>query len=97
MGIQGREVKQGHAVYDKAGQMLGGQTVAQPHGQIERLLVVHGFECSTHTQQYTISDGGTASLRQTARERCGVNPCRLCMLSDVLATRGFPNSKEKDH
>src|SRR5205807_6077963 len=67
MGIQSREVKQRHAVYHEAGQMLGRQTVAQPHCQIERLLVVHGFEGSTHAQQYTISDGGTASLRQTAR------------------------------
>ena len=67
MGIQSREVKQRHAVYHEAGQMLGGQTVAQPHRQTERLLVVHGFECSTHAQQYTILDGGTASLRQTAR------------------------------
>ena len=67
IGIQSREVKQRHAVYHEAGQMLGGQTVAQPHRQIERLLVVHGFEGSTHAQQYTIPDGGTASLRQTAR------------------------------
>src|SRR5947208_17042161 len=66
MGIQSREVKQRHAVYHEAGQMLGRQTVAQPHRQIERLLVVHGFEGSTHAQQYTISDAGAASLRQTA-------------------------------
>src|SRR5436853_6868046 len=70
MGIQSREVKQRHAVYHEAGQMLGRQTVAQPHRQIERLLVVHGFEGSTHAQQYTISDAGTASLRQTARSPC---------------------------
>ena len=56
MGIQGREVKQGHAVHDKAGQMFGRQTVAQPHGQIQRLLVVHRFECSLHAQQYTTAD-----------------------------------------
>ena len=56
MGIQSREVKQRHAVYHEAGQMLGGQTVAQPHRQIERLLVVHGFEGSTHAHQYTMTD-----------------------------------------
>ena len=58
VGIQGREVKQGHAIHYEAGQMVGGQTVAQPHGQIQRLRVVHLFECSTHAQQYTITDGG---------------------------------------
>ena len=57
-GIQGRQVKLGHAVYHEAGQMVGGQTVAQPHRQIECLLVVHRFEGSTHVHQYTITDGG---------------------------------------
>src|SRR6266568_1235578 len=57
MGIQGRDVKQRYAVYHEASQMLGGQTVAQPHFQIERLLVVHGFEGSTHAHQYTITAG----------------------------------------
>ena len=47
VGIQRREVKQGHAVYHEAGQMVGRQTVAQPHRQIECLVVVHRFECST--------------------------------------------------
>jgi hypothetical protein len=56
--IQGREVKQSHAVYHEAGQMVGRQTVAQPHRQIERLGVVHLFEGSTHAQEYTITDGG---------------------------------------
>src|SRR5438874_2319247 len=37
--------------------MLGGQTVAQPHRQIEGLVVVHGFECSFHAHQSTITDG----------------------------------------
>src|SRR5712692_628492 len=37
--------------------MLGRQTVAQPHGQFERLLVVHFFEGSTHAQHYIITDG----------------------------------------
>ncbi len=37
--------------------MLGGQTVAQPHRQIECLVVVHGFEGSFHAHQYTITDG----------------------------------------
>lgn len=36
--------------------MAGGQTVAQAHRQIERLIVVHRFEGSTHAHQYTISD-----------------------------------------
>jgi hypothetical protein len=36
--------------------MVGGQTVAQPHGQIECLGVVHGFEGSFHVHQYTITD-----------------------------------------
>src|SRR5260370_11545996 len=62
MGIQGREVKQSHAVYHEAGQMVGRQTVAQPHCQIERLGVVHIFECSTHAQEYTITDGGYVLL-----------------------------------
>src|SRR5713101_737094 len=38
--------------------MVRGQTVAQPHCQIECLGVVHRFECSTHAHQYTITDGG---------------------------------------
>jgi len=42
------EVKQSHAVYHEAGQMVGRQTVAQPHCQIERLGIVHLFEGSTH-------------------------------------------------
>src|SRR6266568_1796038 len=57
MGIQGRDVKQRYAVYHEASQMLGGQIVAQPHFQIEHLLVVHGFEGSTHAHQYTITAG----------------------------------------
>src|SRR6266571_6398738 len=57
MGIQGRDVKQRYAVYDEASQMLWGETVAQPHGQIERLLVIHFFEGSTHAHQYTITAG----------------------------------------
>jgi hypothetical protein len=43
MGIQSREVKQAHAVYYEARQMLGRQTVAQAHRQIERPVVVYGF------------------------------------------------------
>ena len=58
VSIQGREVKQSHAVYHEAGQIVGRQTVAQPHRQIERLGVVHLFEGSTHAQEYTITDGG---------------------------------------
>jgi len=57
-GIQGRQVKLGHAVYHEARQMVRGQTVAQPHRQIECLGVVHRFKCSTHAHQYTITDGG---------------------------------------
>jgi hypothetical protein len=56
MGIQGRDVKERYAVYDEASQMLWGETVAQAHGEIERLGVVHGFEGSTHTQQYSMTD-----------------------------------------
>src|SRR5947207_10376806 len=37
--------------------MVGGQAVAQPHRQIECLVVVHGFEGSFHAHQYTITDG----------------------------------------
>src|SRR5258707_9718284 len=36
--------------------MVGRQAVAQPHGQIQRLLVVHRFKCSLHAQQYTTTD-----------------------------------------
>jgi hypothetical protein len=58
-GIQRRKVKPGYAVYYEAGQMAGGQTVAQAHRQIERLVVVHRFEGSTHAFKYTITDGDT--------------------------------------
>src|SRR5437879_629027 len=57
LGIQCREVKLGHTVYHKAGQVVWGQTVTQPHRQIERLIVVHRFECSTHIHQYTTTSG----------------------------------------
>jgi len=57
VGIQRRQVKLGHAVHDEAPQVVGGQTVAQPHRQIQCLVVVHGFECSFHAHQYTITDG----------------------------------------
>src|SRR5947209_3411157 len=67
VGIQRREVKLGHTVYHEAGQMVGGQTVAQAHCQIERLVIVHRFECSTHVYQYTMTDEcASASLRQAA-------------------------------
>jgi NADPH:quinone reductase len=36
--------------------MVGRQTVAQPHGQIQRLVVVHRFKCSLHAQEYTTTD-----------------------------------------
>src|SRR5438067_12075643 len=35
--------------------MVRGQTVAQPHCQFQRLLVVHCFESSTHAHQYTMT------------------------------------------
>src|SRR5712692_1438342 len=57
VGIQRREVKLSHAVHYEARQMVGGQTVAQAHRQIQCLVVVHGFECSFHAHQYTITDG----------------------------------------
>src|SRR5258708_26745147 len=37
--------------------MVGRKTVSQAYGQIKRLSVVHLFECSTHAQKYTITDG----------------------------------------
>ncbi len=55
-GIQRRQVKLGHAVYHEARQMVGGQTVAQAHRQVERLIIVHCFEGSTHAYQYTMTD-----------------------------------------
>jgi hypothetical protein len=36
-----------------------GQTVAQAHRQIERLVVVHRFEDSTDAFKYTITNGDT--------------------------------------
>ncbi len=35
--------------------MVRGQTVAQPHCQFQRLLIVYCFESSTHAHQYTIT------------------------------------------
>ncbi len=49
VGVEGREVEQGHAVHHEAGQMVGRQAVAQANGQVERCVIVHGFEASTHT------------------------------------------------
>jgi hypothetical protein len=62
VGIQGRKVQQSHAVYHEAGQMVGRKTVSQAYGQIKRLSVVHLFECSTHAQKYTITDGEAVLL-----------------------------------
>src|SRR6266516_2810670 len=56
VGIQRREVKLDHAVYHEARQMVRRQTVAQPHGQIKRLVIVHFFEGSTHNHQYIMTD-----------------------------------------
>ncbi len=69
VGIQGRQVKLSHAVHDEARQMVGGQTVAQPHRQIECLIVVHRFECSFHAHQYTITDGECLFLSDKLLER----------------------------
>jgi len=55
LGIQRREVQLSHTVYHKASEMVRGQAVTQPHCQFQRLLVVHGFESSTHAHQYTIT------------------------------------------
>lgn len=74
VAIQSREVKLGHAVYHEAGQMLGGQTVAQAHRQIERLIVVHGFEGSTHAHQYTIPDKRLLFLSDKLLGHRGRNP-----------------------
>src|SRR5260370_31165050 len=56
VGIQRGEIKLGHAIYNEGGEMVGRQTVAQPYRQIECLVIVHFFEGSTHTQQYSMTD-----------------------------------------
>src|SRR5712692_11221599 len=55
--------------------MLGRQTVAQPHCQFERLLVVHGFEHSTRAHQYTITDGGCLLLSDKLLGTWIITPC----------------------
>ncbi len=47
------------AICREACQEIGGQTVAQAHRQIERLVVVHRFEDSTDAFKYTITNGDT--------------------------------------
>jgi len=60
--IERREVKQGHAVHHEAGQRVGRQTVAQTHRQVERRVIVHGLECSTHAHQSISTDGAESSF-----------------------------------
>ena len=47
-GIKSREVKQGHPVHYETGQMVRWQTVTQADCQIQRLIIIHRFECSFH-------------------------------------------------
>src|SRR6266496_6501448 len=52
VSIQSREIELSHAVYHKAGQMIGKQTISQSHRQIESLIVVDCFESSLHALKY---------------------------------------------
>ncbi len=47
-GIQSRKVKQGHTIHHETDQMVRRQTVTQADCQIQRLIIVHGFEGSFH-------------------------------------------------
>ncbi len=62
MGIERREIKQGHAIHHETGQMVGWQAVAQTDGQVERRLIVHGLECSTHASYCTTTHGTESPL-----------------------------------
>ena len=57
-GIQAREVKLGYAVHHEAGQMLRRQAVTQADCQIQRPVIVHGFEYSTHAYSLPLLTGG---------------------------------------
>ena len=48
-----RQVELGDRVHDKACQMVGWKTVAQPHRHVQCRVVISGFEDSTHTCQCT--------------------------------------------
>ena len=48
-GIDGRQVELGDRVNNKTRQVIGRQTVAQPHCHVESRLVVYRLECSVHT------------------------------------------------
>jgi hypothetical protein len=54
--------------------MLGRQTVAQAHRQIKCLLVVHGFECSTHDDQYIMTDEKHQLLSDKLLGACNLFP-----------------------
>jgi len=56
VGVAHTPEQEGDASRHEAGQMVGRQTFAQAHRQIERMIVVHLFEGSTHAYQYAISD-----------------------------------------
>src|SRR5258708_9146177 len=92
MGIQGREVKQSHAVYHEAGQMVGRQTVAQPHRQFECLGVVHLFECSTHAQEYTITNRGEGLLSD--KLLVGHLPCAMALGDSAIVTNRANTARE---
>jgi len=47
-GIESGEVEFLNDINNKAGDMLLGKTIAQSHGAIQHLLVIGGFELSTH-------------------------------------------------
>src|SRR5437879_6757106 len=53
-GIESREVKQGHTVHHETGQMVRRQTVTQAYCQIQRLVIVHRFECSFHAHSLSL-------------------------------------------
>src|SRR5947207_15535115 len=61
--------------------MVGGQAVAQPHRQIECLVVVHGFEGSFHAHQYIITDGECLFLSDKLLER--LDSARSCVLASL--------------
>src|SRR2546423_8875449 len=66
--------------------MVGGQTVAQSHRQIECLVVVHGFEGSFHAHQYTITDEECPFLSDKLLDR-SVPFERVCRTNE---TKGGP-------
>src|SRR5438128_2595028 len=68
-GIQRREVKQGHTVHHETGQMVRRQTVPQAYCQIQRLVIVHGFECSFHAHSLPLLTSWRLLLSDKLLER----------------------------